>query len=145
MNKIFLSVVNHKNAFYFRSMNHVMTAEEKQCLECGRELFGRADKKFCSDACRSAYNNKASGNSDKYIRKVNRKLKRNRSILELLNPEGKTKTHKERLLREGFDFDYFTNTYITKDQKEYRFCYDQGYLMLGNDFILLVRRDTPAP
>ena len=32
------------------------------CPECGDKLKGRADKKFCSDACRNAYNNKL--NSD---------------------------------------------------------------------------------
>lgn len=116
-------------------------AGDKVCLECGRELIGRADKKFCSDSCRSAFNNKASGGSDKYIRKINRKLKRNRSILHAMNRDGKTTTHKDRLLKEGFDFEYFTNTYTTKDQKEYRFCYEEGYLCLDNDFILLVRRD----
>ena len=31
---------------------------DKLCLECGDKLFGRIDKKFCSDACRNAYNNK---------------------------------------------------------------------------------------
>lgn len=113
----------------------------KNCLECGKELFGRSDKKFCSDACRSAYNNKSIG-SDKFIRKINRRLKRNHSILENINTDGKTKTHKDRLAKEGFDFDFFTSTYVTKDGKEYRFCYDQGYLALGNDFFLLVRRES---
>jgi len=117
-----------------------MNEEPRKCLECGREIFGRADKKFCSDACRSAYNNK-SLTSDAYIRKINRRLKRNHAILSEINKDGKTKTHKERMLKEGFDFDFFTSVYITKDQNEYRFCYDQGYLMLGNDFVLLVKRE----
>lgn len=120
-----------------------MNDELKNCAECGREVFGRSDKKFCSDACRSAFNNKSIAGSDKYMRKVHRTLKKNHSILLQLNPEGKTKTHRDQLLKAGFDFDFCTNTYTTKDQKEYRFCYDQGYLLLGNDFILLVRRDVP--
>ena len=114
--------------------------ESKTCLECGREVFGRSDKKFCSDSCRSAYNNKVLS-SDQHIRKINRKLKRNHSILASFNIEGKTKVHKENLMKEGFDFDFLTNVYVTKDQKEYRFCYDQGYLLLGNDFYLLVKRE----
>ncbi len=114
--------------------------ESKKCLECGREVIGRSDKKFCSDSCRSAYNNKTIS-SDKQIRKVNRKLKKNHSILSSLNIDGKTKIHKERLLKEGLDFEFFTNVYQTKEHKEYRFCYDQGYLPLGNDFYLLVKRE----
>lgn len=115
--------------------------ENKTCLECDREILGRSDKKFCTDSCRSAYNNKILAGPENFVRKINRKLKKNRKILELLNPDGKTKTHRDRLLKEGFDFDFFTNVYMTRDQKEYRFCYDHGYLPLGNDFLLLVRRE----
>lgn len=114
----------------------------KTCSECGRNLFGRADKKFCSDSCRSSFNNRSIVGSDKYLRRINRKLKRNRSILESLNPNGKLKTHQERLIKEGFDFDFFTNVYTTKDQREYRFCYEQGYLVLDNGFVLLVKREV---
>ncbi len=63
---------------------------EKRCLECNDVLHGRADKKFCSDACRNTYNNKKksiAGNS--YVRKVNGILGRNRNIMAELNPEGK--------------------------------------------------------
>ena len=31
---------------------------EKNCLECGTRIIGRADKKFCNDSCRNSYNNK---------------------------------------------------------------------------------------
>ena len=113
----------------------------KNCIECGRELFGRSDKKYCSDACRSAFNNKSVNTSNSLIRKINRRLVKNRSILGQLNPDGKTKKHKDQLIKEGFNFDYHTHTYITKEKKTYYFCYDEGYLMLGNDFVLLVHRD----
>lgn len=114
--------------------------EERKCLECGRPVFGRVDKKFCSDGCRNAYNNKTKAVSTNYIRNVNNILSKNRRILLELNPEGKTKKHRDQLLRKGFNFDYFTNVYRTKEGSEYRFCYEQGYLMLDNDFILLVER-----
>lgn len=113
----------------------------KQCIECGREFFGRSDKRFCSDGCRSAYNNKITGGADKYVRKINRKLKKNRSILQKMNPEGKTTTHRDQLLKSGFDFDYHTNTYTTKEGRQYHFCYEYGYLLLEKDFVLLVRRE----
>jgi hypothetical protein len=31
--------------------------DTKTCLQCGTELRGRIDKKFCDDQCRTAYNN----------------------------------------------------------------------------------------
>ncbi|MFT4834680.1 MAG: DNA-directed RNA polymerase subunit M/transcription elongation factor TFIIS [Marinoscillum sp.] len=116
--------------------------DTKNCIECGKELFGRSDKKFCSDACRSAYNNMSVNTNDKYIRRVNRKLSKNRQILSKLNPEGKATHPKEKLAKEGFDFDFYTNTYTTKDKKIYYFCYDQGYLMLSDDFVLIVKREV---
>ena len=116
--------------------------EVRSCLECGREVTGRRDKKFCSDACRNTYNNKQNANDANLVRRVNGTLRKNRRILEEMNPSGKTKTHKEILLSKGFDFQYYTNTYTTRNGADYRFCYDQGYLLLEKDFVLLVRRDT---
>jgi len=115
---------------------------ERKCLECGEPLHGRIDKKFCTDSCRNAHNNKlkcTSGNN--YVRKVNGILVKNRNVMSALNPEGKTSVHKSRLLKKGFDFGFYTNQYITKTGTVYYFCYDQGYLPLDNDFFMLVRRD----
>ena len=116
---------------------------EKRCLECNDVLHGRTDKKFCSDACRNTYNNKKksiAGNS--YVRKVNGILCRNRNIMAELNPEGKSRVHKARLSKKGFDFDFVTNLYTTKAGTVYFFCYDQGYLPLDHDFYMLVSRNT---
>ena len=115
--------------------------EEKNCPECGKQVFGRADKKFCSDACRNAYNNRTHSTTTKYMRQINNILSRNRRVLLEMNPDGKKKTHKDQLLKKGFDFDYFTNTYTTKAGDIYHFCYEQGYLLLDEGFILLVQRN----
>lgn len=115
--------------------------EEKACLECEKTIFGRADKKFCSDACRSSYNNKHLTSSSNYVRKVNNLLSRNRRILETLNVTGKKKVHRDQLVKEGFDFNFFTNVYITKAGDEYHFCYEQGYLPLSDQFFLLVKKE----
>ncbi len=118
--------------------------EEKQCPECGRPVHGRIDKKFCSDACRNAFNNKVNAATTNYIRKVNNTLLKNRRILIELNPDGKKKTHTDKLLKKGFDFDYHTNTYTTKAGDTYHFCYEQGYLKLDKGYVLLVKRDESS-
>jgi hypothetical protein len=88
---------------------------EKKCLECSDLLHGRTDKKFCSDACRNTYNNKLkSVAGSQYVRKINGILKRNRNIMAELNPEGKIRIHKSRLLKKSFDFGFITNLYTTK-------------------------------
>ena len=75
-----------------------------------------------------------------YMRKVNNTLRKNRRILEELNPEGKRKIRREKLVKKGFDFEFFTNIYKTKAGDEYRFCYEQGYLDIGEGYVLLVER-----
>ena len=111
---------------------------KKNCIECGEEFKGRADKKFCSDNCRSAYNNKLNSDATNFIRNVNNILRKNRRILAELNPNGKSKTNRDKLMERGFKFSYFTNIYETKAGKKYFFCYDQGYLELDNDWYALV-------
>ncbi len=110
----------------------------RKCLECGEEIEGRVDKKFCSDQCRNTYNNRLNSDSINYVRKVNAILRKNRRVLSILNPNGKTKVSKSQLASEGFNFDYFTNVYQTKQGKTYYFCYDQGFLKLDEDLYALV-------
>ncbi|MEQ8546890.1 MAG: hypothetical protein RIC03_03215 [Cyclobacteriaceae bacterium] len=115
--------------------------EEKKCLECKRNFHGRSDKKFCSDGCRNAFNNQLNTAKRNYMRQVNSILRKNRLVLEALNKEGKVKKHRDQLLSKGFDFNYFTNTIVTKAGDTYKFCYEQGYLELDKGFYLLVRRN----
>lgn len=115
---------------------------KKPCIECGEEMMGRADKKFCSMYCRSAYNNKLNSDNSKTIRNINNVLRKNRRILEELNPSGKTNIHKDQLSKKGFDFTFITNIYTTKTGKHYRYCYEQGYLELDNNYYLLIKNNT---
>lgn len=116
--------------------------EEKRCLECNEPLKGRVDKKYCSDACRNSYNNRLNTNSYNLVRKTNRILARNHKILTELNPNGKTTKNRSELINLGLDFNLLTSIYTTKDGKHYRFCYDQGYLELDHNKILLVKRES---
>ena len=115
--------------------------EQRKCLECGEPLRGRADQKFCNDLCRNAYNNKKFGASTNYMRKINRILKSNHSILEELNPNKKTTTYKSKLEKMGFNFKFHTNTYTTRNGRTYYFCYDQGYAELEQNKFVLVKND----
>ena len=115
--------------------------ETKICLECGESIKGRSDKKFCSDYCRNAYNNKVDKESKNLIRNINNRLRKNYKILSTLNPNGKTKTTKTKLLDRNFDFQLFTSIYTTKTGNVYYYVYDQGYLKLENEYYLLIKRD----
>jgi len=119
-----------------------MTTEKKYCKECHEEMHGRRDKQFCSDYCRAQHFNNRNVEISNYMRRVNYTIRKNRSILSELNPRGKTKANKNKLIDAGLNFDYFTNVYRTQSGKVYYFCYDQGYLELENDFYALVVREN---
>lgn len=110
----------------------------KECLECGDKIVGRADKKFCSDQCRISYNNKLNSDDTNHVRNVNNVLRKNRRILIELNTLGKTKVHYDKLKEKGFDFNYFTSIYTTKEGGVYHYCYEQGYLNMDKNWYLLV-------
>lgn len=113
---------------------------KKPCRECGEVFMGRLDKRFCSDACRSTFHNRQNSDANNFVRNVNNILRRNRRILEHLNASGKAYLHRDKLLAEGFKFDYFTNEYRTRSGNLYRFVYEQGYLEKDNGFLTLVVR-----
>lgn len=117
-------------------------SQKKQCLECGEEFTGRSDKKFCSDYCRNAYNNKVDTETKNLIRNTNNRLKKNYKILCKLNKDGKTKIPKSKLIDEGFYFKFFTSIYQTQKGNTYFYIYDQGYLALEKDYYLLVKKES---
>lgn len=117
------------------------TMEAQKCLECGEPFKGRIDKKFCSDYCRNSFNNSVNKDSKKMIRNVNYRLRQNYKTLCELNNTGKTKVTRVKLISSNFDFNVFTSIYTTKTRNIYYYVYDQGYLMLENDYYLLIKRE----
>ena len=117
--------------------------EEKVCLECGSKIIGRADKKFCSDQCRVAYNNRLNSDETNFMRNVNNVLRKNRRILIELNTTGKSRVSRDKLHEKGFDFGLFTSIYTTKEGSVYHYCYEQGYLQVDkNWYLLVVKKET---
>lgn len=117
-----------------------MESETKTCMQCGKILRGRSDKKFCDDYCRNNYNNQLKAHVNNYVRNINNALGKNRRILqEMLSPDKEMmNVPKQKLLQYGFSFKYITHTYTTKKGGKYFFCYDYGYLPLENDWYLIV-------
>lgn len=115
--------------------------ETRLCLECQEPLSGRIDKKFCDDQCRNSYNNRLNSDDIKIVRNINRKLKKNRQILMSVCHGGKAKLPKEKLLSKGFDQQFHTHIYQTKEGAIYKFCYEYGVLQLDNDLVLVVKNE----
>lgn len=111
-----------------------------KCLQCGTAIIGRSDKRYCSDQCRYLTNNRAKRQSEgeRRIQQVNAALRKNRSILKQLSPQGKTTIPRQYLELAGFDFRYLTQLYRTKNGNTYCLCYDYGYLLLPEEKVLIV-------
>ena len=110
----------------------------QKCKNCGETFVGRSDKIFCCDQCRNSFNNKIKRQNEKLILDINKTLRKNRKILKQFNPEGKTTIRTEYLVKLGFDFRYHTHSYTTKNNNNYRFCYEYGYLRIEDDKTLIV-------
>ncbi len=114
---------------------------EKKCLECLRPVNGRSDKKFCDDGCRNAYNNRRNSDAEGVVRVVNTVLRKNRHIIRDLLPGDEKTTVSDKTLKVlGFNFEYFTHLYETRHGTVYKFCYEYGYLSIGEGVYMLVKR-----
>lgn len=115
---------------------------DKTCNECQKTIRGRSDKRFCDDNCRNAYNNRKNSSQDNVLRMINRKLRRNRNILqEYLGEEKMIKVNKFKLLTEGFTLDFHTHTILTNKGQTYFFCYEYGFLEIENGLLLIVKNN----
>lgn len=112
--------------------------KKKTCPVCGDEFEGRTDKRFCTDYCRSDFNNSLRSSYKKTMRHINQTLHHNRNILFQLKKAGVSKTSKAGMLKAGFNFTYFTNQYITNSGIVYYYCYDFGYRLLNENLDVLV-------
>lgn len=119
-----------------------MNKYTKSCQECGTPLQGRVDKKFCSDICRSAHNNRNAARKDLIERKINSMLRRNRKILKGLFESGLSTCHQGLLRYEGFHFDFYTHMNDGEAGQKTFFCYDYGYQLLGDNRVVIQQAET---
>ena len=100
------------------------------CLECGDKIrYGRSDKKFCCDECRTRhYNNMAKG-SRTYRRKVMTRLTRNYQILEQILKSGESSMELTDLVSFGFSPDTVTGFHKNRFKSDEYWCFDIKYRM----------------
>ena len=103
------------------------TMTQRTCPICKAPFHGRADKKYCSDQCRSTGNNKIRINSAPLFSKINSQLLVNRKILRKLCPAGKTIVPRSLLAEKGFNFHTFSSLYISSERKMFFICYDMAF------------------
>jgi predicted nucleic acid-binding Zn ribbon protein len=100
----------------------------RTCPICQEPIFGRTDKIYCGDQCRALANNKKKMESQYFLIVTNQILRKNRTILKTLCPQGKATVRKEVLISMGFNLNNFTSIFVTGPKQVYYMSYDYGYL-----------------
>ncbi len=113
----------------------------RSCLNCGKKLQGRSDKKYCSLECKNSFNAARRQETRSVTRDVDRILHRNREIIETIMGENRNKMVIPRLelTNMGFNFDYITGIYFNKEGKMYHNLYDFAWMAFSTQDILIVR------
>jgi len=129
-------------------MFHSNSEPERECLQCGKELSGRRDQKYCNDTCRNLAGRlrlrRERWNEPDFIVKIQSILKRNYRIIENeLLFEKPRKVSRSLLLDKGFDFRFHTSI-IQTNSGIYYFCYRYGWRALEDGRVLLVENDQQA-
>lgn len=101
--------------------------EKGECLKCGTVIYGRADKKFCSPACKNAYHNDSVSGHRRARNKAIRTLNVNYDILDKLMKNEIRSISIERIRDLGFDENYSTGHRIGRTRHEEESCFDITY------------------
>jgi predicted nucleic acid-binding Zn ribbon protein len=109
-----------------------MLEQRAHCLECGEEIvYGRSDKKFCSDECRSHHHNRHHRSGRYYRRMVTSILDRNYEILDDLVSNGVQAIWVADAIAMGFNPAYVTS-YRKHGKRTMCHCYDISYITTDN-------------
>jgi predicted nucleic acid-binding Zn ribbon protein len=114
---------------------------ERNCKQCGKTLHGRTDKKFCSLACKNAYNVSQRKATRTEVREVDACLHRNWEILATLMGDSKKEMFDRAILsRARFKWEFMTGIYFNKVGKMYRIIYDYAWMDFSDQQVLVVRK-----
>ena len=106
-----------------------------RCRVCGKPLYGRPDKRFCSDRCRNIFNNSKYREQRRLLDSFNNALRANYFLLKQMFADGRRRCPKRALLSAGFSVDCFNSVIVTPFAKWYR-CFDLCY-RIGLKFVYL--------
>lgn len=108
-----------------------MEEEKRYCPNCHGLFTGRSDKKFCSDSCRTMFNNRIYKERRSALDRIDRILKKNHAIIERLYARGEREIAFTELFGMGFNFDYITSLRENPDTGSSYIigCYDYSYVI----------------
>ena len=109
------------------------------CAFCGKDLIGRADKKFCDDICRNNYAYHYNKCDNEMIYKINKSLMYNRNILRSITKRGRKIVKRQALRDLDFNFDVITGVHAAYKNREYKLLYDYAYKCINDEEVLVIK------
>lgn len=101
------------------------------CLECGDKIrYGRSDKKYCCEECRTRHNNNLARNGRAFRRRIMRILTRNYEVLSSLLKAEIGSADLIDLMSMGFTPSVVTSHRKCGKHDEYT-CFDIKFIMTG--------------
>jgi predicted nucleic acid-binding Zn ribbon protein len=113
------------------------------CLQCAKELYGRADKKFCDDRCRNIFNNSIRSPKSSLIRDINKILRKNRLIIRTLLKGDKNHIFisKQKLEKYEFIVGLCTSVSLHHNATIY-YCYEYYYSCQEDDLYVIGKTEN---
>lgn len=105
-------------------------------------MKGRADKVYCNTACKNGYNYERKKMGSMSVIAIDKILHTNHKIMEQIFEEEKRKyfrMSKIILSEMGFNFSYYTSTYLNSEKKTYHYIYDYAWMEFSNQEVMVVR------
>jgi predicted nucleic acid-binding Zn ribbon protein len=109
-----------------------------RCRVCGKPLYGRPDKRFCSNRCKNIFNNSKYREQRRLLDSFNSALRANYFLLKQMFADGRRHCPKNDLLSAGFAPDCYNSVIVTPLSKWYR-CFDLCY-RIGFKFVYLRKK-----
>ena len=121
-----------------------MDTATRLCKNCEKPInlsIGRSDRLFCNESCKNQFHNKQTYLEEQEIKRIQLILKKNRRILKkMFSRKDRDEIPKEKLLKEGFEFDYHTHFVISKIKRnQFILCFDYGYRAVEDDRYKIVK------
>ena len=113
------------------------------CLQCGSTLYGRPDKKFCSDPCKNRWHNSRAIQRRRFRERIITDLSANYRILEGLLEQGLENADRDALETLGFRPARISgHRRVRGGHDEYQ-CFDIRYIQTDTRLIHIRRVSVP--
>ena len=136
-------IASHSSRYLQKNLSLMKLQEtnEQCCLECGKELYGRRDKKFCSLNCKNTFHNRIEQQSKKIRNSTVRVLEENYKILDDLLKDGIRSICIEELEDAGYRSAAITG-FLTSGRGHYEMsCFDIRFSQ-SSSRIFNIRREA---